>query len=244
MLAATGILHILTRSHQIFITDHAKKLHRQVHPIFSYTGHLQTRENQRRWQTTAINVRFMMMALATVWHCYLHTKVRKRLSITKQRCMGRCSNWQVMQLSRRLPLTITVAAQHVSTTPKTRFNLPKVSVTHSSKQLASFFFTQWRCLGGCTRWKVRFVYRQVCRPLPCKWSADTVAALWHGDSARSRTSSAPLSGIIPGRTTEPETAAKVWTYPDEEQGIPLKHITTTTTKFTLHQFQNLGCLTR
>lgn len=98
MLAATGILHILTSSHQIFITDHAKKLHRQVYPVFSYRHHLQTCENQQRWQTTAINVQFTMMALETVWHCYLHTKVRKRLSVTKQRCRGRCSNWQVMQL--------------------------------------------------------------------------------------------------------------------------------------------------
>ena len=75
-----------------------KKLHRQVYPVFSYRHHLQTCENQQRWQTTAINVQFTMMALETVWHCYLHTKVRKRLSVTKQRCRGRCSNWQVMQL--------------------------------------------------------------------------------------------------------------------------------------------------
>ena len=44
------------------------------------------------------------------------------------------------EVSGRLPLTVTVAAQHVSTTPKTRFNLPKVSVTRSSKQLPFFFF--------------------------------------------------------------------------------------------------------
>ena len=46
------------------------------------------------------------------------------------------------EVSGRLPLTITVAAQHVSTTPKTRFNLPKVSVTHSSKQLAFFLLSE------------------------------------------------------------------------------------------------------
>ena len=138
MLAATGILHILTRSHQIFITDHAKKLHRQVYPIFSYTGHLQTRENQRRWQTTAVNVRFMMMDLATVWHCYLHTKVRKRLSVTKQRCMGRCSNWQVMQLSRRLPLTITCSSTCLNNTENT-LQLTK-GKCHTFIQTTCFFF--------------------------------------------------------------------------------------------------------
>ena len=109
-----------------------------------------------------------------------------------------------------------------------------------------FFFTQWRCLGGCTRQRGRFVYRLVCQPLPCKWSADTVAALWHGDSAQSRMSSAPLSGITPGRMTEPETAAKVWTYPDKEQGILLNHITTKYFKKNLYALsvsENLHCLT-
>ena len=52
-------------------------------------------------------------------------------------------------------------------------------------------------------------------------------------------SSVPLSGITPGRMTEPETAAKVWTYPDEEQGIFLKHITTTKHFFMLHQFPKI-----
>ena len=141
MLAATGILHILTSSHQIFITDHAKKLHRQMYPIFSYTHHLQTCENQRRWQTIAINVRFTMMDLATVWHCYLHTKVKKTTIRHKAKMQGQVQQLasHATQASGRLPLMISVAAQHVSTTPKTRFNLPK-GKCHAFIQTTSLFF--------------------------------------------------------------------------------------------------------
>ena len=142
MLAARGILHILTSSHQIFITDHAKKLHRQVYPVFSYRHHLQTCENQQRWQTTAINVQFTMMTLETVWHCYLHTKVRKRLSVTKQRCRGRCSNWQVMQ-PRCLETTFDNNCCSSTCLDNTENTLQLTKgKCHTFIQTTCFFFTQ------------------------------------------------------------------------------------------------------